>query len=236
MSKQDVLKVVPARYPLRPIGALLALFILAAIVQSVAGNPRWEWGVFARWFFEPAVLAGLGQTLLLTLLGTAAQRGVRQPAGAGATVALLPVGVAGLGLYLAVSLAAADCGADHPVQLFLPVRHPLAGHSLHLGGVRQLSDHRHARPVRRGGGGPDAGAERLHRRDHPRRHFWASITGSTKRPPRWACRAGAARCASFCRRRCAPSFRPASTRSSASPKAPRWFTCWRCRSCFIPSR
>jgi polar amino acid transport system permease protein len=70
MSKQDVLKVVPARYPLRLIGALFSLFILAAIVQSVAGNARWEWGVFAEWFFAPAVLAGLGQTLLLTLLGT----------------------------------------------------------------------------------------------------------------------------------------------------------------------
>lgn len=70
MSKQEVLKVVPARYPLRLIGALFSLFILAAIVQSVAGNARWEWGVFAEWFFAPAVLAGLGQTLLLTLLGT----------------------------------------------------------------------------------------------------------------------------------------------------------------------
>ena len=40
MSKQEVLKVVPARYPLRLIGALFSLFILAAIVQSVAGNAR----------------------------------------------------------------------------------------------------------------------------------------------------------------------------------------------------
>lgn len=70
MSKQEVLKVVPARYPLRLVGALFSVFILAAIVQSVAANERWEWGVFAEWFFAPAVLSGLGQTLLLTLLGT----------------------------------------------------------------------------------------------------------------------------------------------------------------------
>ncbi|CAI1615263.1 Inner membrane amino-acid ABC transporter permease protein yecS [Serratia entomophila] len=70
MSKQEVLKVVPARYPLRLVGALFSLFILAAIIQSVAANERWEWPVFAEWFFAPAVLAGLGQTLLLTLLGT----------------------------------------------------------------------------------------------------------------------------------------------------------------------
>ncbi|WP_163014378.1 ABC transporter permease subunit, partial [Pseudomonas viridiflava] len=29
-----------------------------------------EWGVFAEWFLAPSVLRGLGQTLLLTLLGT----------------------------------------------------------------------------------------------------------------------------------------------------------------------
>ncbi len=44
--------------------------MLAAVVQSVAFNPRWEWAVFARWFFDPVILEGLGQTLLLTLLGT----------------------------------------------------------------------------------------------------------------------------------------------------------------------
>ncbi|WP_053143270.1 amino acid ABC transporter permease [Erwinia billingiae] len=68
MDKQ--LEVVPARYPGRIIGAVVALFILAGVVQSVAFNPRWEWGVFARWFFDPVILHGLGQTLLLTLLGT----------------------------------------------------------------------------------------------------------------------------------------------------------------------
>jgi len=64
------LKVVPARYPARTVGAIVALFILAGVVESVALNPRWEWGVFARWFFDPVILHGLGQTLLLTLLGT----------------------------------------------------------------------------------------------------------------------------------------------------------------------
>jgi len=64
------LKVVPARYPARTLGALVALFILAGVTESVALNPRWEWGVFGRWFFDPVILHGLGQTLLLTLLGT----------------------------------------------------------------------------------------------------------------------------------------------------------------------
>ena len=71
MSREhQQLKVEPARYPARTIGAIVALFILAGVVESVALNPRWEWGVFARWFFDPVILHGLGQTLLLTLLGT----------------------------------------------------------------------------------------------------------------------------------------------------------------------
>lgn len=70
MSKHQHLQVVPARYPARTIGAIVALFILAGVIQSVAFNPRWEWGVFARWFFDPVILEGLGQTLLLTLIAT----------------------------------------------------------------------------------------------------------------------------------------------------------------------
>ncbi|MFS2224453.1 amino acid ABC transporter permease [Pantoea sp. B65] len=70
MKSTSILRVVPARYPLRRLGALLALFILAAVIQSVALNPRWEWAVFARWLFDPVILHGLAQTLLLTLLGT----------------------------------------------------------------------------------------------------------------------------------------------------------------------
>lgn len=69
-TAEPALKVVPARYPWRLAGAALALFIIAGVVQSIATNPRWEWGVFSQWFFDPAILNGLGKTLLLTLLGT----------------------------------------------------------------------------------------------------------------------------------------------------------------------
>ncbi|WP_312467167.1 amino acid ABC transporter permease [Pseudescherichia sp.] len=71
MTTPETIKVIPARYPLRTVGAFVALFVLAIVIQSVAFNPRWEWHVFARWFFDPAILYGVGQTLLLTLLGTA---------------------------------------------------------------------------------------------------------------------------------------------------------------------
>ena len=52
MNNVETIKVVPARYPLRTVGAIVALFVLAVVVQSVAFNPRWEWSVFARWFFD----------------------------------------------------------------------------------------------------------------------------------------------------------------------------------------
>ena len=64
------IKVVPARYPWRIVGAAVALFLLAVVAQSVAFNPRWEWHVFARWFFDPVILEGVFQTLQLTVLAT----------------------------------------------------------------------------------------------------------------------------------------------------------------------
>ncbi|EDT41011.1 amino acid ABC transporter permease/ATP-binding protein [Burkholderia ambifaria] len=62
-------RVVPARYPARTAGTVASIVLIAAVLYSVLGNPRWGWNVFAHWFFSEAVLAGLGQTLLLTALG-----------------------------------------------------------------------------------------------------------------------------------------------------------------------
>jgi polar amino acid transport system permease protein len=63
--------IVPARHPWRHVGTLVSVLIIAGIVNSVLGNPRWEWNVFAEWFLSAPVLAGLGQTLLLTVFGVA---------------------------------------------------------------------------------------------------------------------------------------------------------------------
>ncbi len=38
MQSSETIKVVPARYPLRVAGAVLALLVLAVVVQSVAFN------------------------------------------------------------------------------------------------------------------------------------------------------------------------------------------------------
>lgn len=39
MNNVETIKVVPARYPLRTVGAIVALFVLAVVIQSVAFNP-----------------------------------------------------------------------------------------------------------------------------------------------------------------------------------------------------
>jgi polar amino acid transport system permease protein len=62
-------RIVPARHPWRHVGTLVSVLIIAGVVNSVMGNPRWEWNVFAEWFLSAPVLAGLGLTLLLTALG-----------------------------------------------------------------------------------------------------------------------------------------------------------------------
>ena len=62
-------RVVPARNPARTAGTVAAIVLIATVLYSVLDNPHWGWNVFAQWFFSEAVLAGLGQTLLLTALG-----------------------------------------------------------------------------------------------------------------------------------------------------------------------
>lgn len=62
-------RIVPARYHARTAGTITGIVIIALVLQSVFGNPRWGWPVFAEWFFSEPVLLGLARTLLLTLLG-----------------------------------------------------------------------------------------------------------------------------------------------------------------------
>jgi polar amino acid transport system permease protein len=61
-------KVVPARYPWRVVGTLLAALLIGLSLQSIFTNPRWGWPVFREWFFAEPVVAGLGRTLELTAI------------------------------------------------------------------------------------------------------------------------------------------------------------------------
>ncbi|MFM0015460.1 amino acid ABC transporter permease/ATP-binding protein [Paraburkholderia sediminicola] len=62
-------RIVPARHRARTAAAVLAIVLIGLVLNSILGNPRWGWGVFAQWFFAEPVLAGLARTLVLTALG-----------------------------------------------------------------------------------------------------------------------------------------------------------------------
>ncbi|MFM0096523.1 amino acid ABC transporter permease/ATP-binding protein [Paraburkholderia nemoris] len=62
-------RLVPARHHARTAGTVLAILLIAIVLNSVLGNPRWGWDVFAQWFFAGPVIDGLLRTLLLTALG-----------------------------------------------------------------------------------------------------------------------------------------------------------------------
>ncbi|WP_302056721.1 amino acid ABC transporter permease/ATP-binding protein [Paraburkholderia sp. CNPSo 3281] len=64
-------RVVPARHRARTAGTVLAIVLIGIVLNSVLGNPRWGWHVFAQWFFAEPVLEGLGRTLVLTALAAA---------------------------------------------------------------------------------------------------------------------------------------------------------------------
>lgn len=65
-SDYSKLKVVSARHPWRIVGSLIALLVLALVVQSLLTNPRWEWNVVAEYLTVDSVLRGLGLTVYLT--------------------------------------------------------------------------------------------------------------------------------------------------------------------------
>jgi polar amino acid transport system permease protein len=64
-------RIIGARHPGRLAGTLFAAVVIIAVLQSILTNPRWEWDVFAEWFFAAPVISGLGRTLLLTVIGSA---------------------------------------------------------------------------------------------------------------------------------------------------------------------
>jgi polar amino acid transport system permease protein len=64
-------RVVGARHPGRTAGSLAAAVVVIAVLHSILTNERWEWSVFAEWFFAEPVMDGLGRTILLTAAGSA---------------------------------------------------------------------------------------------------------------------------------------------------------------------
>jgi polar amino acid transport system permease protein len=67
-ARPDEIKAIPVRRPGRWVAAAIILYLTAAIVKSVATNPRFEWGIIRHYFTSSRVLQGLVTTLELTVL------------------------------------------------------------------------------------------------------------------------------------------------------------------------
>lgn len=65
----DDIVVVPRRRPLRWVGIAIALLVVAQIVYSFFTNANYQWDVVGTYLFDSRILAGLCNTLLLTLVG-----------------------------------------------------------------------------------------------------------------------------------------------------------------------
>ncbi|MFD1910699.1 amino acid ABC transporter permease [Halodurantibacterium flavum] len=60
--------VVPRRHPGRWVAVVILGILAAQIAQSLLQNPNFHWDVFLQYLFAPTVLAGVGWTLLLTVV------------------------------------------------------------------------------------------------------------------------------------------------------------------------
>jgi polar amino acid transport system permease protein len=65
------IKAVPVRHPGRWVAAVLVVVLAATVLNSIATNPRFDWGLVHQYFFSSQVLHGLRVTLLLTVIAMA---------------------------------------------------------------------------------------------------------------------------------------------------------------------
>jgi polar amino acid transport system permease protein len=70
-GRPEEIRAVPVRHPGRWVAAAVVLLLLAIIVHSVATNPRFGWGTFGDFFFDPRILRGVRVTLELTVISMA---------------------------------------------------------------------------------------------------------------------------------------------------------------------
>src|SRR4051812_19820960 len=66
--RPDEIKAVPVRHVGRWIAAVIVLLIAAVIINSVATNPRFQWGVVGDFLFDSRVLRGVRVTIELTVV------------------------------------------------------------------------------------------------------------------------------------------------------------------------
>lgn len=61
-------KIRPASDIRRTIASLIVAVLVASLAWSFVTNPKWGWGIVAKWLFAPSILAGLWTTLKLTFI------------------------------------------------------------------------------------------------------------------------------------------------------------------------
>jgi polar amino acid transport system permease protein len=67
----EEIRAVPVRRPGRWIAAAIVLVIAAALIRSIATNPRFEWSVVGNYLFDKRILEGLAVTIELTVIAMA---------------------------------------------------------------------------------------------------------------------------------------------------------------------
>jgi polar amino acid transport system permease protein len=70
-GRPDDIKAVPVRRPGRWIAAVIVAVIAVAIVNSVASNPNFRWGIVGHYLFDPRILHGVRSTVELTVAAMA---------------------------------------------------------------------------------------------------------------------------------------------------------------------
>jgi polar amino acid transport system permease protein len=64
--RPDEIKAVPVRHPGRWIAGAIVVFLAVALADSMASNPRFQWGIVGHYFTSSRILSGLVVTLELT--------------------------------------------------------------------------------------------------------------------------------------------------------------------------
>jgi len=71
VGRPEDIRAVPVRRRGRWIAAALVLVVAAALVRSVASNPRFEWSVVGNYLFDERILEGVRVTIELTVIAMA---------------------------------------------------------------------------------------------------------------------------------------------------------------------
>jgi polar amino acid transport system permease protein len=64
--RAEEIKAIPVRHPGRWVATAILLFLTVALVNSMATNQRFGWGIVGHWFFSRRILDGVVVTLELT--------------------------------------------------------------------------------------------------------------------------------------------------------------------------